>query len=79
MKLRDYLKQQRGRQIALARAIGAHASDVSRWATGERPIPLEYGAPIELATGGQVSRKDEWPNDYLRYWPELATQEPAHA
>lgn len=72
MKLRDYLKQQRGRQAQLAKAIGAHAPDVSRWATGDRPIPLEYGALIERATNGLVSRKDEWPQDYATYWPELA-------
>ncbi|MFM9932876.1 transcriptional regulator [Achromobacter xylosoxidans] len=78
MKLSTYLSQQRGRQAALAKAIGAHGPDVSRWASGKRPIPLEYGAAIEIATGGAVTRKDEWPDDYATYWPELASQETAN-
>ncbi|CAJ49051.1 transcriptional regulator [Bordetella avium] len=72
MRLAEYLSQKRGRQIALAKAIGVHAPDVSRWVRGKRPIPLEYGAAIEIATGGAVTRKDEWPDDYRRIWPELA-------
>ncbi|MBN9640378.1 MAG: helix-turn-helix domain-containing protein [Achromobacter sp.] len=74
MKLSTYLSQKRGRQVALAKAIGAHVPDVSRWASGKRPIPLEYGAAIEKATGGAVTRKDEWPEEYATYWPELAEE-----
>ncbi|CAB3952777.1 transcriptional regulator [Achromobacter piechaudii] len=77
MKLSTYLSQKRGRMVALAKAIGAHVPDVSRWASGKRPIPLEYGAAIEKATGGEVSRKDEWPDDWARIWPELADPAPA--
>ncbi|CUJ79208.1 Uncharacterized protein conserved in bacteria%2C prophage-related [Achromobacter sp. 2789STDY5608633] len=74
MKLSTYLSQKRGRQVALAKAIGAHVPDVSRWASGKRPIPLEYGAAIEKATGGAVTRKDEWPEEYATYWPELVEE-----
>lgn len=73
MDIKTYLAQGRGRQAALARAIGAHAPDVSRWAEGRRPIPVSYGAAIELATGGQVTRQEMFPTEWRRIWPELAT------
>ena len=73
MNLSQYFSQERGRQAALAKAIGAHAPDVSRWADGKRPIPMEYGAAIEAATGGLVTRREMFPNDWHRLWPELAT------
>jgi DNA-binding transcriptional regulator YdaS (Cro superfamily) len=72
MDLKTYLLQERGRQAALARAIGAHAPDISRWADGSRPIPSRYGAPIEKATGGLVSRKEMFPDEWNVIWPELA-------
>lgn len=71
MNLSEYLSQERGRQAALAKAIGAHAPDISKWATGERPIPMPYGAQIETATGGMVTRQEMFPDDWPRLWPEL--------
>ncbi|WP_084416299.1 transcriptional regulator [Massilia alkalitolerans] len=71
MDIKTYLSQGRGRQAALAKAIGAHAPDVSRWARGKRPIPVEYGARIETATGGQVTRKEMFPDGWAVIWPEL--------
>lgn len=71
MNLSRYLSEERGRQAALAKAIGAHAPDVSRWADGTRPIPLEYGASIETATGGLVTRQEMFPDKWMRIWPEL--------
>lgn len=73
MKLSEYLSEEHGRQAALARAIGAHAPDISRWADGLRPIPVKYGAPIEKATGGAVTRQEMFPDDWAAIWPELAT------
>ncbi|MBC7860308.1 MAG: helix-turn-helix domain-containing protein [Burkholderiaceae bacterium] len=72
MNLHEYLSQERGRQAALAKAIGAHAPDISRWADGSRAIPFHFGAPIEVATGGAVSRQEMFPDDWARLWPELA-------
>jgi len=71
MKLNEYFEQERGRQTQLAKALGAHAPDVSRWATGEREIPFHYGSPIEAATGGLVTRKDLFPDTWEIHWPEL--------
>jgi DNA-binding transcriptional regulator YdaS (Cro superfamily) len=71
MNLATYLSEQRGRQAALAKAIGVHAPDISRWLTGSRPIPTKYGAAIEAATGGLVTRKELFPDEWKRIWPEL--------
>lgn len=72
MDLSTYLSEQRGRQAALAKAIGVYPPDICRWINGRRPIPFKYGAPIEHATGGLVTRKELFPNDWQRHWPELA-------
>lgn len=77
MNLKTYITSKRGRQAKLAKTIGAHAPDVSRWASGERPIPVEYGALIESATGGEVTRRDLFPDTWQKIWPELAEQEAA--
>lgn len=70
MRLDDYLKDKTN--IDLAKKLGVHASMVSQWKNGTRPIPLERVTDIEKATNGVVSRKDLRPNDWHRYWPELA-------
>jgi len=76
MDLKTYLSQERGRQTALAKALGAHTPDVSRWADGARPIPVVYGAAIEQATGGAVTRQEMFPDDWEKIWPELAPLAP---
>lgn len=77
MNLSQYLSQARGRQTSLARAIGAHVPDVSRWADGTRPIPVVHGAAIEQATSGLVTRQEMFPDDWQRIWPELVDAPPA--
>lgn len=72
MDLKTYLNQERGRTSALAKAIGAHPPDISRWADGTRPIPVHFGAPIEKATDGAVTRREMFPEDWATIWPELA-------
>ncbi|MGG2044087.1 transcriptional regulator [Burkholderia gladioli] len=72
MDLKTYLAAERGRLVSLSRAIDAHASDVSRWASGERPVPIPFGLPIELETGGQVTRLEMFPLVVIkRVWPDL--------
>ena len=70
MNLSDYLKDKTNAE--LASKLGVHASMVSQWKNGTRPISLERVTDIEKATGGLVSRKDLRPDDWSRYWPELA-------
>lgn len=71
MDLKTYLSLGRGRLSLLSKTIGAHAPDVSRWASAERPIPVHFGAPIETATGGLVSREEMFPDTWATIWPEL--------
>ena len=76
MTLSDYINTQgRGAITALAKQIGAHAPDVSRWVAGERPVPVGRCVAIEVATKRAVSRKDLKPKDWQLIWPEL-TQSP---
>lgn len=76
MDLKTYLSTERGRQSALAKTIGAHTPDISRWAYGDRPIPVRYGAQIERATNGEVTRQEMFPNDWHLIWPELVPLDP---
>lgn len=77
MKLSAYLSLH-GSKTKLARAINAQPQLVWQWATGVRPVPVRRCLPIELATGGDVTRKDLRPADWQEYWPELA-QAPVNA
>jgi DNA-binding transcriptional regulator YdaS (Cro superfamily) len=72
MDLKTYLSGGRGRLTSLSKAIGAHAPDVSRWASGDRPVPIPFGLPIENATGGLVTRQEMFPEETLaKVWPDL--------
>jgi len=77
MNLHDYIKTTgRGALKRLSKDITAHAPDVSRWASGERPIPVHQAAAIERATGGLVTRQEMFPDDWARIWPELTEKTP---
>ena len=72
MQLREWLVAKgRGAVGWLARAVNAHAPDLSRWASGARPIPIERCPAIERATDGAVTRRDLRPHDWREIWPEL--------
>ncbi len=73
MELTQYISSQgRGAISRLAVSIGAHVPDVSRWASGKRPVPERAAVAIERATEGAVSRRDLRPDDWHLIWPELA-------
>lgn len=73
MNLPTYFEAQgRGAAIRLARAIGAHSSDMTDWTKGNRPVPVKFAVAIEVATDKQVTRKDLFPDDWNLIWPELA-------
>jgi DNA-binding transcriptional regulator YdaS (Cro superfamily) len=44
---------------------------IHQWASELRQIPFERCMPIEIATGGAVTRKDLRPDDWHIHWPEL--------
>jgi DNA-binding transcriptional regulator YdaS (Cro superfamily) len=73
-KLQEWIQAKRGRGAALARAIDVHPVLVSQWALGDRPVPLDHCAAIEIATGGAVKREALRPLDWQRVWPELASR-----
>jgi len=72
MNLSNYAKQERGRLTSLARAIGAPIPNMSNWASGKRPVPIERCLAIERATGGLVTRGDLRPHDCMNIWPDIA-------
>ena len=73
MTLSEYITAQgRGAISALAKQIGAPIPDVSRWVSGDRPVPAGRCVAIEAATGGAVTRKDLKPLTWKAFWPELA-------
>jgi DNA-binding transcriptional regulator YdaS (Cro superfamily) len=58
-------------QAALAQAVGVSPVQLNQWYLGERPVPIKYGASIEIATKGVVSRKRLFPDDWQAVFPEL--------
>lgn len=86
MNLHEYIsKKGRGSIGELALRIDAHPPDVSRWASGKRPVPEKAAVAIERETGGAVTRPELRPDDWQQIWPELArdavqatTQEVTH-
>lgn len=64
----------------VARLLGVSTQTVCFYRDGKRQFRAEHAAPLEAATGGQVTRKDIWPHSWKRIWPELAAaQEANHA
>jgi DNA-binding transcriptional regulator YdaS (Cro superfamily) len=64
-----------GSVAALARALGVTKAAAHQWKESGRRVPIEHCTPIELATGGVVTRRDLRPDDWWRIWPELVTAE----
>jgi DNA-binding transcriptional regulator YdaS (Cro superfamily) len=70
MKLSEYLSN-RGAQSDLAKSMGVSPVLIHQWASELRQVPFERCMPIEIATGGAVTRKDLRPDDWHIHWPEL--------
>lgn len=62
-----------GGPARLAVLLGVTTQAVCFWRDGKRQMPVQHCSTIELATDGQVTRRDLRPNDWQRIWPELAT------
>lgn len=76
MEFNKWVGIQRGRSLAIAQAVGVTPPVVSDWVTGKKGVPVERCVAIEIATGGEVTRRDLRPDDWQNIWPELA-QSPA--
>ena len=78
MKLSAYLSKH-GSKTDLAIAIGAQPQLIWQWANNVRAIPIRRCIAIEMATHGEVTRRDLRPNDWQSIWPELAQAHATHA
>lgn len=72
MNLKSWVESERGRAIALSKAIEVPPSFVSKMCSGEKPVPAEHCHTIEQFTAGVVTRQELRPRDWQKYWPELA-------
>lgn len=70
--LQQWLRAERGRQVALAHALGIQPPVVAGWLSGRRPVPIVHCVAIERATAGAVTRRDLRPDDAHLIWPDLA-------
>lgn len=77
MELDQWVIQERGRQAALAGALGVKPPVVADWRTGKKSVPVPRCAAIERLTGGAVTRQELRPNDWSDIWPELAQRQGA--
>ena len=71
MNLKSYIDAERGNGTSLAAALRIPISYLSQMASGNRAISPERAVAIEGATGGQVTRKELFPESWQRIWPEL--------
>ena len=72
MKFHEWVKGQRGRSLAIAKAVGVTPPVVSDWVMGKKAIAAEHCKAIFRFTEGQVTLQEMRPNDWHKYWPELA-------
>ena len=71
MKLFEYCAT-RGKQAELSRETGLSPVFINQIVKGSKKVPVAAAARIEKATGGVVTRKDMFPDDWQKIWPELA-------
>lgn len=74
MDLKTYFKSESLAAKKLAQALDISPSHLSQMASGKTNISPARAVQIENATSGAVSRRDLYPEDWEKIWPELATQ-----
>lgn len=57
----------------LAAGLGVTPQAVCFWRDGLRRLPFEHGPEIERMAGGVVTRRQLFPDDWQRVWPEMET------
>ena len=73
MDLKTYIASERGAAKKLAETLGISPSYLSQLSSGTAPVSPERAVDIERATSGTVTRRDLFPGNWERIWPELAT------
>lgn len=76
MKLTDYLKsgsrqESKEKRKQLADKVGVNVVYLSHLCSGFRKPSAHLANAIEEATGGQVTRKELRPDDFMQIWPDL--------
>lgn len=74
MNLKNYIEQERGRATRLSQEIGVSLSYLSQMASGKAPISPEKAVLIEQKTNGICTRKNMFPHDWQKIWPELKSK-----
>jgi DNA-binding transcriptional regulator YdaS (Cro superfamily) len=73
MDLKTYITSgARGRATQLAQGLGVSLSYLSQMANGSSAISADRCVLVERLTGGEVTRKDLHPDDWAKFWPEIA-------
>lgn len=72
IKLKSWADGKRGRISSLAKHLRVPYSFAFKMASGDKAIPMHHAAAIEHFTGHAVTRKDMFPDNWERIWPELA-------
>lgn len=66
MLLRDWIKADRSRRLALEHGTGAHPVTLARWSAGIAIPRPSHVAVIHQITGGQVTAADHYAAAQLR-------------
>lgn len=69
MQFKSWVESERGRAMAVSKAIDVPPSFVSRMVSGEKAIPAEHCKAIERLSGGLVTVQEMRPDDWQKYWP----------
>lgn len=72
MDLKSYIASERGAAKKLADALKISPSYLSQLISGASNISPERAVEIEKATSCAVTRRDLFPENWERIWPELA-------
>lgn len=77
MKLRDWLKQERGRYAAMADHFDISTSAVSQWASDAGGVPLSRMREVVAFTEGQVTLDDMIPSAPVNAQPDTKSAQEA--
>jgi DNA-binding transcriptional regulator YdaS (Cro superfamily) len=63
-----------GGQSCLAELLEVNPAFVNQWVKGRRKVPAAYCPAIETFSHGAATKQELRPDDWQKYWPELASQ-----